>query len=163
MGLLRNLLALMCMALGLGCAVAAGPALGPAGASKIAEQAVRMANLQRDPALIGVGYAVVSVQDHANAEQRRLLAMRSSKLDAYRSLAEQVFGQYVDSNTTIADLTMLNDQFRSRVEGVIFGARLVSIEPVGEDSYQTTLSLDASVVSDLRALYLQHFMAAGGG
>lgn len=162
MGFLRNLLAMACVALGVGCAIAAGPALGPTGASKIAEQAVRMAAMQREPALIGVGYAVVSVQDHPNAEQQRLLAMRSSKLDAYRSLAEQVYGQYVDSNTTIADLTMTSDRFKSRVEGVIFGARLVSIEPVGEDSYQTTLSLDSSLVSDLRALYLKHFMAAGG-
>jgi hypothetical protein len=37
---------------------------------------------------------------------------------------------------------------------VIYGAKVVSIAPVGEDTYETTLSLDQDVVDDLRALYL---------
>jgi hypothetical protein len=37
---------------------------------------------------------------------------------------------------------------------VIYGAVLVSIAPVGEDTYETTLSLDQQVVRDLRSLYL---------
>jgi hypothetical protein len=35
----------------------------------------------------------------------------------------------------------------------------VSITPVGDDTYETTLSLDRAVVEDLRALYL-HQLAA---
>jgi hypothetical protein len=45
------------------------------------------------------------------------------------------------------------------VEGVIYGATLVSITPVGEDTYETTLSLDSNVVRDLRALYLTQIAA----
>jgi hypothetical protein len=37
---------------------------------------------------------------------------------------------------------------------VIYGATMVSITPVGEDTYETTMSLDQYVVRDLRALYL---------
>jgi hypothetical protein len=110
---------------------------------------------------VGIGYAVISVQNHSNPEQRRLLAIRSSKLDAYRALAEQVFGQYLDADTTIGEMMIEDDRFRARVEGVIYGARLVSIEPVGDDSYQTTLSLDQHVVQDLRALYLGYFAHTG--
>jgi Protein of unknown function, DUF400. len=40
------------------------------------------------------------------------------------------------------------------VEGVIYGAKVVSIAPVGDDTYETTMSLDQDVVDDLRALYL---------
>jgi hypothetical protein len=40
------------------------------------------------------------------------------------------------------------------VEGVIYGAVLVSITPVGDDTYETTLSLNSNLVSDLRALYI---------
>jgi hypothetical protein len=69
-------------------------------------------------------------------------------------LTEQVYGQQLDANTTVADMTVLNDTFRTRVEGVIYGANLVSITPVGEDTYETTLSLDRAVVQDLRTLYL---------
>jgi hypothetical protein len=31
---------------------------------------------------------------------------------------------------------------------------LVSISPAGDDTYETTMSLDSRVVDDLRALYL---------
>ena len=48
----------------------------------------------------------------------------------------------------------MNDTFRTRVEGVIYGAQLVSITPIGEDTYEATMSLDKNVVRDLRTLYL---------
>jgi hypothetical protein len=79
---------------------------------------------------------------------------RASKLDAYRGLTEQVYGQYLDSTTTVADMAVISDTFRTQVEGVIYGAKVVSIAPVGEDTYETTMSLDQDVVDDLRALYL---------
>ena len=51
-------------------------------------------------------------------------------------------------------MTVMNDTFRTRVEGVIYGAQLVSITPVGDDTYEATMSLDRNVVRDLRSLYL---------
>jgi hypothetical protein len=36
---------------------------------------------------------------------------------------------------------------------------LVSITPVGDDTYETTMSLDRQVVNDLRALYLGQLAA----
>lgn len=112
--------------------------------------------IEKRETLVATGYAVVSMQNHKNPAQQRLLAIRASKLDAYRGLTEQVYGQYLDANTTISDMTVMSDTFRAKVEGVIYGAKLVSITPVGEDTYETTLSLDATVVRDLRVLYLQH-------
>jgi hypothetical protein len=106
--------------------------------------------------LVATGYAVISIQNHRNPAQQRLLAIRASKLDAYRALTEQVYGQQLDASTTVADMTVMSDTFRARVEGVIYGAVLVSITPVGDDTYETTLSLDRQVVSDLRALYVAH-------
>lgn len=106
--------------------------------------------------LVATGYAVISIQNHRNPSQQRLLAIRASKLDAYRALTEQVYGQQLDANTTVADMTVMSDTFRARVEGVIYGAVLVSITPVGDDTYETTLSLDRYVVNDLRALYVAH-------
>ena len=108
---------------------------------------------------MATGYAVISIQNHKNPSQQRLLAIRASKLDAYRALTEQVYGQHLDATTTVADMTIMNDTFRAKVEGVIYGAVLVSITPVGDDTYETTLSLDASVVRDLRLLYLSQLAA----
>jgi hypothetical protein len=110
--------------------------------------------LERKETMVATGYAVISIQNHRNASQQRLLAIRASKLDAYRALTEQVYGQQLDANTTIADMTVMSDTFRARVEGVVYGAVLVSITPVGDDTYETTLSLDRRIVNDLRSLYI---------
>jgi len=89
------------------------------------------------------------------------MAIRASKLDAYRNLTEQVYGQQLDASSTVADMVVTNDTFRTKVEGVIYGARLVSITPVGEDTYETTLSLDKDVVQDLRVLYMSQLASKG--
>ena len=119
------------------------------------------AMVEKRETLTATGYAVVSVQNHRNPAQQRLLAIRASKLDAFRSLTEQVYGQQMDANSTVADMVVTNDTFRTKVEGVFYGARLVSITPVGEDTYETTLSLDREVVQDLRMLYLGQVAVRG--
>ena len=55
-----------------------------------------------------------------------------------------------------------NDTFRARVQGVIYGAYLVSITPVGEDTYEVTMSLDRGIVNDLRVLYLEQMTTRPG-
>jgi len=115
--------------------------------------------IEKRETLVATGYAVISVQNHKNPAQQRLLAIRASKLDAYRSLTEQVYGQQLDASTTVADMTVMSDTFRAKVEGVVYGATMVSITPVGEDTYETTMSLDQSVVRDLRTLYLGQMAA----
>jgi hypothetical protein len=115
--------------------------------------------IEKRETLTATGYAVISVQGHRNTAQQRLLAIRASKLDAYRSLTEQVYGLHLDATATVSDMMVQNDTFRSRVEGVIYGATLVSINPAGDDTYETTLALDKVVVQDLRMLYLGQLTA----
>ena len=115
--------------------------------------------IEKRETLTATGYAVISIQNHRIAAQQRLLAIRAAKLDAYRSLTEQVYGLKLDATATVADMVVQNDTFRSRVEGVIYGATLVSITPTGDDTYETTLSLDKEVVQDLRQLYLGQILA----
>ena len=115
--------------------------------------------VEKRETIMATGYAVISIQNHKNPSQQRLLAIRASKLDAYRALTEQVYGQHLDATTTVADMTIMSDTFRAKVEGVIYGAVLVSITPVGDDTYETTLSLDSGVVRDLRLLYLSQLAA----
>ena len=98
--------------------------------------------VERRDTLTATGYAVIDVQPSDIPAQRRLLAIRAAKLDAYRGLTEQVYGQYLDSATTVADMVVRSDSFRARVEGVVYGANLVQIEPRGGDTYEVTMSLD---------------------
>ena len=117
--------------------------------------------MEKRETFVATGYSVISVQNSKNPSQQRLLAIRASKLDAYRSLTEQVYGQQLDASSTVADMVVTNDTFRTKVEGVIYGARLVSITPVGEDTYETTLSLDRDVVQDLRILFMGQMASKG--
>lgn len=101
------------------------------------------------PVLSAVGYAPVSAQAGADDSSKRLMAIKASKLDAYRELAEQVYGQKVDGEQELANLILTNNQLRSSVEGVIRGARVVKSYPVGDDTYATELELDMQVVHNI--------------
>ena len=91
--------------------------------------------------VVGVGYAVINAQEGNSPEEKRLMAIKVSKLEAYRSLAEQLYGQYIESRGTLSNLKMGQEELVSRVEGLIVGARVVSIKPISTDSYQTVMEM----------------------
>ncbi|MEW9797612.1 LPP20 family lipoprotein [Alteromonas sp. CYL-A6] len=101
------------------------------------------------PVLTAVGYAPIDAQAGDNDEAKTLLAMKASKLDAYRELAEQVYGQRIQGEQSLSSLIVNNAQLRSSVEGVIRGAKVVKTYPVGDDTYVTELELDMKRVYDI--------------
>ena len=104
--------------------------------------------------ITATGYAVISSQKGDTEAQQRLMAIKASKLDAYRSLTEQVYGQWIDASDNMVDFALSEDQLKARVEGVIYGARLVSITPIGGETYETKLSLDQKTVNEIIENYL---------
>jgi hypothetical protein len=139
--------------------VAAAPKPGQTPVAAPAPATPAMTSAERRRPIQSTGYAVVSIQPHPLPAQQRLLAIRAARLDAYRGLAEQVYGQFLDGATTVADAILRSDRVRAQVEGIIHGAEVVSINPVGNDTYELTLSLDRDVVRELRALYLEETRA----
>lgn len=101
------------------------------------------------PILNAVGYAPIDAQLGVDASSKRLMAIKASKLDAYRELAEQVYGQKVDGEQALSNLILTNNQLKSSVEGVIRGATVVKTYPVGEDTYATELALDMENVHNI--------------
>lgn len=101
------------------------------------------------PVLNAVGYAPINAQMGLDVSTKRLMAVKASKLDAYRELAEQVYGQKVDGNQQLSNLVLTDNSLKSSVEGVIRGARVVKTYPVGDDTYATELELDMQVVYDI--------------
>lgn len=89
----------------------------------------------------GIGYGAESTFGAYTAGQRRLMAIRASKLDAYRALAEQLYGIQINSNTAVSTLTAKNDSFRARVNAVVRGARMVSVTPMADNNYETVLEV----------------------
>ena len=91
--------------------------------------------------VIGIGYAVINAQPGKSPEEKRLMAIKASKLEAYKSLAEQIYGQYLESRGTLSNLKLSDEEITSRVEGLVVGARVVSIKPISTDSYETVLEV----------------------
>ncbi|KJY97274.1 MULTISPECIES: LPP20 family lipoprotein [Pseudoalteromonas] len=100
------------------------------------------------PILRAIGYAPIAPQPGESAQQKSLMAMKASKIEAYRELAEQVYGQQMQGQTTVANAIAGDDVLQARVQGVIRGARVKRSYVVG-DSYATELELDMKLVHDL--------------
>ena len=89
-----------------------------------------------------VGYgAPDSVAKGRSEAQLRLLAIRSSKMDAYRAMAERVYGMSVSGSTTVRDMVVQNDRFRSYVETYMHGARVVSADVMADGTVETVLEM----------------------
>jgi hypothetical protein len=97
------------------------------------------------PSVKAVGYAPISLQKGASDSQKMILAIRSSKLDAYRELAEQVYGHNINAATSIKGMVASNDTLKAKVNGLIRGAKVVKNYALG-DIYTTELELDMKVV-----------------
>ncbi|GGK66147.1 hypothetical protein EHS89_13570 [Amphritea balenae] len=92
------------------------------------------------------GYAPISLQTGLSDQHKVLMAMKASKLDAYRELTVLVHGQYLAGTTSVKDMMLQNNQFEGAVAGIIRGARVVKSYPVQTDVYATILEIDLSQV-----------------
>jgi hypothetical protein len=101
------------------------------------------------PTISAIGYAPISAQRGNDQSSKMLMALKASKLDAYRELTEQVYGQKVDGDQSLANLVINDSHLNSSVQGVIRGARVLKSYPVGEDTYATELELDFKHVYDI--------------
>lgn len=101
------------------------------------------------PVLTAVGYAPIASQRGGSDSEKNIMAMKASKLDAYRELAEQVYGQRINGKQSLANMVVNNAELQASVEGVIRGARVVKAYPVGSDTYATELELDMQQVYNI--------------
>lgn len=104
---------------------------------------------EKQPVLKAIGYAPISAQNGQSETIKMLKAIKASKLDAYKELAEQVYGQKIDTEQSLANMLLADSDLKASVEGIIRGAEVVKSYPVGEDVYATELSLDFQKVYDI--------------
>lgn len=89
-----------------------------------------------------VGYGATEVASKSKSDaQRRLLAIRAARMDAYRAMAERVYGMSVQGSTTVRDMVVQNDRFRSYVETYMHGARVVSTDVMPDGTVETVLEM----------------------
>jgi hypothetical protein len=107
------------------------------GAGRGCTEATMERELQRFRA-VGFG---TSAEEWATVGQNQLLAIRTAKLDAYRTMAEQVYGFRLSGSTTVSSMMVKSDRFRIYVDAVIRGAEVVSVQPIGNEVYEVVLEM----------------------
>ncbi|WP_051206405.1 LPP20 family lipoprotein [Oceanospirillum maris] len=95
-----------------------------------------------DPIIVRVtGYGAYLENPRMSKGQNQLMAMRASKLDAYRAIAERVYGTRVSGGSTVEALVLRDDRFRTYVDTVIRGAKVISTYELAHNNYETTMEL----------------------
>lgn len=89
-----------------------------------------------------VGYGSSSSSEKYNDGQRKLMAMRASRLDAYRVIAEQVYGIRVTGGSTVGAMVATNDNFRVAVDAYLRGARVSGVLQANDGTFETTMEMD---------------------
>ncbi|MBE0468560.1 MAG: LPP20 family lipoprotein [Methyloprofundus sp.] len=103
----------------------------------------KVAKIQVPPVkiLTAMGYGATDMFSNYSPAQRRLMGMRASKMDAYRNLAEQIYGVRIHGHTTVSAMAVQNDSYRTYIDAFLKGARVLSITAVDADTYETVLEI----------------------
>lgn len=86
----------------------------------------------------GIG---IPPKNPASALQAKEMARTAAWAVALRNLLEAVKGVRVDSTTTVNNFVTTNDEVRTRVEGMVKGAKLVKEQEMPDGSYETTVEM----------------------
>ena len=112
-------------------------------------------------AICTAGIAVIKLQDLKDSEktiqvtgtgvypdnpnfsiaQKRKMAERAATVDGYRKLLEQIAGVIVDSETTMQNYIVENDTVKTKVNGIVRGAKQVEIRHFDEGSAEVDLQI----------------------
>lgn len=92
-----------------------------------------------------VGHGAQSSYGQYSSGQAKLMAMRAAQVDAYRALAEQVYGYRISGSSSVSSFITQNDAVRTYVEAFMRGTRLVSNVSIGDGNFEATVEIDLPV------------------
>ncbi|MEJ2764182.1 flagellar biosynthesis protein FlgP [Photobacterium sp. MCCC 1A19761] len=108
-----------------------------------------LTEIRNENLITAVGYASISEQRGSTLEEKRVRAMRASKIDAYRELTEQVYGMRISARAGMEDQQLGIERTDGAVDGIIRGAEVIRSYPVG-DSFVTEMQLDLSKMNRMK-------------
>ncbi|GDX84214.1 hypothetical protein LBMAG43_02560 [Methylococcaceae bacterium] len=98
--------------------------------------------------LTATGYGTAEKSDKFSRSQIKLMSIRSSKLDAYRSLSEQVYGVRLTGVTTVQNMIVTHDSYKSFVDAYLRGAKILRSVAIntdkyaGDDTFETVVEIE---------------------
>jgi len=95
-----------------------------------------------------IGYAPIDGQPGSSFEVKMLNAIKASKLEAYKEMAEQIYGVLLSAENNVEDATLTHDKIKSQVKGLVKGARVLKSYHEGE-FYITEIELDMQTLAFL--------------
>lgn len=105
-----------------------------------------------------VGAGSVAPLRAQEVEQQKLLAKRAAEADAYRKLAEAVYGLQINSRTRVRDFVTESDEIRNQVDEFIRGIRLGQPTWYEDGSCEVPAEVTvARVVETLREVHRRHY------
>jgi hypothetical protein len=99
---------------------------------------------------ISVGYAPIEAQPGNSFDMKVLNAIKASKLEAYKEMAEQVYGVLIAANGSVEGAVLINNNIEAKVKGLVKGAKVMKSYHEG-DVYITELELDMQALPFLQA------------
>lgn len=87
---------------------------------------------------IGTGVPPANAKSPAQAKG---LSRRAAIVDAQRNLLEAIKGVQVDSETTMENLTITSDVVKTKVSGLVRGARIIREQQMPDGSYQVVMAV----------------------
>lgn len=96
-----------------------------------------------------VGYAPIEVQSGDSADVKMLNAIKVSKIEAYKELAEQIYGVLLTADNNVDGASLKDDNIKSQVKGLVKGARVLKSYHEG-GLYITELELDMKTLPYLK-------------
>lgn len=100
--------------------------------------------------LTAVGYAPIASQKGKTFNHKILNAIKSSKIEAYKELAEQIHGVKITAENTIVDAHIQNDNISSNItSGLIRGATVTKSYHQGA-FYITELRLNMTTLPPIK-------------
>ncbi len=76
----------------------------------------------------------------------RVTTQRAATVDAYRNLAEKIYGTQIDAQTKIQDFATKNDVVKTKIQGLVQGAQPVDTSYYSDGSIIVTLRINASLI-----------------
>ncbi len=100
------------------------------------------------PVLQAIGYAIIDIQPGLTPDERMLQALRASKLDAYREMTEQLYGQMITGESGTANMMQQSSSLEAKIKGLVRGARVVR-SYAQDNIYTTELQLDTQTLHQI--------------